>query len=132
MHHLTVYGLAINGVMVRHPRTTFLLIVCPAPPNSSTGCYQSSCNYKAGLASTARRVNVHGGADALKVDGNVVVEDSYIHDLSVGTDTHNDGFQATGGSNVTLRHNTCKLSTTNGANACLQMGNKTETVPTGL
>ena len=46
---------------------------------------------------TARRVNVHGGADALKVDGNVVVEDSYIHGLSVGTDTHNDGFQATGG-----------------------------------
>lgn len=73
---------------------------------------------------TARRVNVHGGADGLKVDGNVVIEDSYIHDLSVGQDTHNDGFQATGGSNVTLRHNTCKLSTTNGANACLQMGNE--------
>lgn len=76
---------------------------------------------------TLRRVNIHGGADGLKTDGNVVVEDSYIHDLSVGADTHNDGFQATGGSNVTLRHNTCKLSTTNGANACLQMGNENGT-----
>lgn len=73
---------------------------------------------------TLRRVNVHGGADGLKGNTNVVVEDSYIHDLSVGQDTHNDGFQATGGSGVTLRHNTFKLSTTLGASACIQMGNE--------
>lgn len=73
---------------------------------------------------TLRRVNVHGGADGLKGNTNVVVEDSYIHDLSVGQDTHNDGFQATGGSGVTLRHNTFKLSTTPGTSACIQMGNE--------
>jgi hypothetical protein len=71
---------------------------------------------------TARRVNVHGSADGLKVDNDATVEDSYIHDLATNATTHNDGFQTTGGSNVTLRHNTCKLSTMPTANACIQMG----------
>jgi hypothetical protein len=71
---------------------------------------------------TARRVNIHGGADGLKADANVVIEDSYIHDLTVTSSSHNDGIQATGGTNVTIRHNTCKLSTTIGANACIQIG----------
>jgi hypothetical protein len=71
---------------------------------------------------TARRVNVHGSADGLKVDANVTIEDSYIHDLATNSTTHNDGFQTTGGSNVTLRHNTCKLSTMPTANACIQVG----------
>jgi hypothetical protein len=79
---------------------------------------------------TARRVNVHGGADGLKTDGNVTIEDSYIHDLSVGNGTHNDGFQTTGSNAVTLRHNTCKLSTTNGANACIQMGTESGSAST--
>lgn len=74
---------------------------------------------------TLRRVNIHGGADGIKADANVLIEDSYIHDLAVGPSTHNDGIQTTGGSNVTIRHNTCKLSTTNGSvNACIQMGNE--------
>lgn len=73
---------------------------------------------------TARRVHVRGAADGLKANSNVMIEDSYIHDLRVTNDSHNDGIQSTGGANVTIRHNTCKLSTTNGANTCLQMGNE--------
>lgn len=73
---------------------------------------------------TARRVNVHGSADGLKADANVVIEDSYIHNLAVSATSHNDAIQTTGGSNVIVRHNTCKLSTFVGANACLQMGNE--------
>jgi hypothetical protein len=73
---------------------------------------------------TARRVNVHGSSDGFKADSNVTIEDSYIHDLVVTATSHNDGIQTTGGSNVTIRHTTCKLSTTNGANACMQIGNE--------
>ena len=55
---------------------------------------------------TARRVDVSGCADGLKANGNVVVEDSYIHDLRKWAGTHNDGIQSTGGSNMVIRNNT--------------------------
>jgi hypothetical protein len=73
---------------------------------------------------TARRVNIHGTADGIKADSNAIIEDSYIHDLFYDAvkETHNDGVQTTGGSNVTVRHNTFKLSMTDGINACLQIG----------
>ena len=54
---------------------------------------------------TARRINVHGTADGLKADANVVVEDSWIHDLWLGEGDHADGVQGTGGGHVTLRRN---------------------------
>lgn len=52
---------------------------------------------------TARRVNIHGGADGLKADSNVLIEDSWIHDLSNGNGEHNDCVQSTGGKGVTIR-----------------------------
>jgi hypothetical protein len=54
---------------------------------------------------TARRLNIHGAADGFKADANVVIEDSWIHDLRNGPDQHNDGVQSTGGAGVTLRNN---------------------------
>lgn len=54
---------------------------------------------------TARRLNIHGGADGFKADSEVLIEDSWIHDLRNGPDQHNDGVQSTGGANVTLRNN---------------------------
>lgn len=54
---------------------------------------------------TARRVNIHGTADGLKADSDVVIEDSWIHDLWLGPDDHADGVQSTGGGRVTLRRN---------------------------
>ncbi|QQR52679.1 right-handed parallel beta-helix repeat-containing protein [bacterium] len=86
--------------------------------NSNVTAGISFANY------TLRRVEIYGAADGIKADGDVLIEDSYVHNLSVGNDTHNDGIQTTGGNNVTIRHTTCKLSTTNGANACIQMGNE--------
>jgi hypothetical protein len=68
---------------------------------------------------TVRRVNIDGGVvDGVKVHGNnVVVEDSWIHDLSYyssdpnqgGGPTHNDGIQVLGGSNITIKHNTITI-----------------------
>ncbi len=54
---------------------------------------------------TVRRANIHGAADGIKADANVLVEDSWIHDLRNGPDQHNDGVQSTGGKGVTLRNN---------------------------
>jgi hypothetical protein len=82
----------------------------------------SSGNY------TARRVYVHNCQDGFKAGSNTTIADSYVHDLlrydkGDGVGTHNDGIQTLGASNVTIRHNTIKLSDTPGANACIQFNN---------
>ncbi len=69
---------------------------------------------------TARRLNIHGSADGLKADSNVLVEDCWIHDLSNGPDEHNDGVQSTGGAGVTLRHN----DISGASNAAVQTGDE--------
>src|SRR6266545_3595549 len=75
------------------------------------------------------RANIHGGVDGMKAGSGVLVQDSYIHDMSWfasdpnqgGGSTHNDGVQAfSGDSGITLRHNTIDMSTTHDPNAALQ------------
>jgi len=65
--------------------------------------------------STLLRVNIHGAVDGIKGYDNVLVQDSWVHDLSWfasdpnqgGGPTHNDAVQTWQGNvNVTLRHNT--------------------------
>ena len=68
---------------------------------------------------TARRVHVRGTTDGLKANANVTIEDCYIHGLAVSSGSHNDGIQSTGGSNVTIRHNTID---TNTAGVAIQFG----------
>jgi hypothetical protein len=53
----------------------------------------------------ARRMNIHGTSDGIKADSNVILEDSWIHDLYLGPGDHADGVQSTGGGNVTVRRN---------------------------
>lgn len=69
---------------------------------------------------TARRLNIHGGADGLKADSNALIEDCWIHDLHNGPNEHNDGMQSTGGKGVTLRHN----NISGASNACVQTGDE--------
>jgi hypothetical protein len=73
---------------------------------------------------TARRVYITGTADGFKANSNVLIEDCYVHLLAVGPETHNDGVQATGGENVTLRHNTFKLGDQSGVSSVIQLGNE--------
>ncbi len=54
---------------------------------------------------TVRRVNIHGGADGLKVGDNTVVEASWIHDLGNYPEQHNDSLQSTGGRGIIIRGN---------------------------
>lgn len=75
------------------------------------------------------RAHIHGSVDGVKTGSNVLVQDSYIHDMSWfasdpnqgGGPTHPDGVQSfLGAAHVTLRHNTIDMSTTKDANATYQ------------
>jgi hypothetical protein len=66
---------------------------------------------------TARRVNCHNIEDCVRAGDNILVEDSYMHDLWYGATSHNDGTQSTGGSHIVIRHNTCLIP--NNENACV-------------
>jgi hypothetical protein len=69
---------------------------------------------------TARRLNIHGMADGLKADADVLIEDCWIHNLSNGPTEHNDGVQSTGGKGVTIRHN----NISGASNAAVQTGDE--------
>jgi hypothetical protein len=55
---------------------------------------------------TARRIDVSGCADGVKMHGGQRLEHSYIHDLATGEETHNDAIQVTSGENSVIHHNT--------------------------
>lgn len=54
---------------------------------------------------TALRVNVHGTGDGLRANGDVLIKDSWVHDLKECADCHNDGVQVSQGTNVHIAHN---------------------------
>jgi Right handed beta helix region len=54
----------------------------------------------------AVRIDVSGCQDGLKGNGSVAIHDSYVHDLRGTSDSHNDGFQSTGGSDITIEGST--------------------------
>lgn len=72
---------------------------------------QRPCQQGIGYRSfTARRVDVSGCVDGFKGHRDTLVEDSWCHDLDKydtarGGSTHNDCFQGTGGTDVTIRGN---------------------------
>lgn len=55
---------------------------------------------------TARRVNLHHCENGVDIDADVLVEDSFIHDMVEGSDGHADGIQFNAGSHTMVRHNT--------------------------
>jgi hypothetical protein len=73
----------------------------------------------AGANYTLTRVNIHGTVDGVKLGDNVTVEDSFIHDLAMFNDSHNDGMQSLGSDNVVIRHNTVVV--TGGATSAIML-----------
>lgn len=55
---------------------------------------------------TARRIDVSGFQDGVKMVSDQVLEDSWIHDLLAVPGSHNDGIQSVGGSRSVIRGNT--------------------------
>jgi hypothetical protein len=72
---------------------------------------------------TARRVEVKGTyGDGVKLGNNVLLQDSWIHDLAPASGAHADGGQVQGGvTNTVIRHNVIDLGSTPRANAALFM-----------
>jgi hypothetical protein len=51
------------------------------------------------------RVNILHSGHGLSIGSNIVMQDSYIHDLGANTEAHKDGIYVGDGSNVVVRHN---------------------------
>jgi len=67
---------------------------------------------------TALRCNIHGTGDGVKLGDNVTIQDSWIHDLYGGNDSHNDGMQCSDGTNIRVLHNTI-TPVYSGATSCI-------------
>jgi hypothetical protein len=65
---------------------------------------------------TMRRCEVHGFGEGPRINGNVTIEDSYIHSFAnfISVGAHQDCIQATSGMNITIRHNTCLMNVDGG------------------
>ncbi|GAA3579188.1 hypothetical protein GCM10022197_40840 [Microlunatus spumicola] len=55
---------------------------------------------------TCLRCNVHGTVDGFKAGSGVVIRDTFIHDLAESADSHNDGIQTLGTTDLKILHNT--------------------------
>ena len=84
---------------------------------------------------TARRVNAHGCENVFWAEGNVLIEDSYIHgpvDYDPVLDPHTDSVQIpAGASNITIRHNTIYgnyVSRSSFGNSAIMMGGNTSNI----
>ncbi|MEV4312829.1 hypothetical protein [Actinocrispum sp. NPDC049592] len=67
-----------------------------------------------------RRVNIHNAGEGPHMGANVVVENSYVHDLANCPICHNDAIQSSGALNVVLRHNTF-INDADGKNAVVRI-----------
>lgn len=65
-------------------------------------------------------VDIHNTSDGLRIDGGTTLENSYIHNLSMGQipGAHSDGVQSTGGANVTIANN--RFQSGNNCNVFMQ------------
>jgi hypothetical protein len=74
---------------------------------------------------TIRRANIHDTVDGPRLGSNTMIVDSWIHDLSRRSGSHNDAMQTTGGQNIVVRHNRLdayNASTKDPFNAAIMVG----------
>ncbi|MGN8244855.1 right-handed parallel beta-helix repeat-containing protein [Cellulomonas soli] len=78
-------------------------------------------NAIAGSSWTATRVDIHSTyGDGVKLGSDVVLEDSWIHDMTPAPGAHADGAQMQSGvENLTIRRNVIDMTTAGGANSAL-------------
>lgn len=86
---------------------------CEIDGNGRTSVVVATKNF------TLRRCNVHGGNDLVRADGNVTIEDSWLHHPYRVAGSHNDAVQMLSGGNVMLRNNNIDIAVDNDPlNAC--------------
>jgi hypothetical protein len=69
---------------------------------------------------TLRRVNIHNAGEGPHMGTNVVIENSYVHEMANCPICHNDAIQSSGALNVVLRHNTF-INDADGKNAVVRI-----------
>ena len=90
--------------------------------DSETGVQSiiEDCTFKTGPTSQCgmggsnfaiRRCDISGPADGIKGFNNVLIEDNYVHDLYGEAGSHRDGIDCEGTLNITIRHNTVLMPT---------------------
>ena len=63
-----------------------------------------------GSGYTCLRCDVHGTIDGFKAGSGVTIKDSWVHDLAMTDDSHNDGIQSLGTTGLTVKHNRIVLA----------------------
>jgi len=99
-HNVTIRNCRIvgglYGVNASFGYTGLVVEDCTVYNGDSKGIY--------GANMIVRRCDISMYSDCMMVQSNVLVEDSYLHDLKITAGSHNDGIQCRGGSNITVRH----------------------------
>lgn len=123
--HITATNVTIRNSVVRggpNPRCNSSVVYVDTGASATIEDSEIAPSYPSpcldgiwALDTTLLRMNIHGAVDGIKAYDNVIVQDSYIHDLSWFADdpnqnggpTHNDDVQTyEGNKHITLRHNT--------------------------
>ena len=68
----------------------------------------------------ARRLNVHGAADGVRLQNGCELYDSFVHDLATSSESHNDGVTADGYTGWRIQHNT--IWNSNSQTSCTWVG----------
>lgn len=58
---------------------------------------------------TCLRCDIHGTIDGIKAQSDVVIKDTWIHDLVITSESHNDGIQSLGTTSLKVLHNSIVL-----------------------
>jgi hypothetical protein len=103
-NNVTIRNSVVNGRIESRPPYTGLLvqrteIVGPGPGYSvkypGIGYSDFTCD----------SCDIHGWGDGAMLDANVTIKNSWIHDLAVSGDSHNQGILSLGGPNFTIVNN---------------------------
>lgn len=70
---------------------------------------------------TCRRCNIHHIGNGARMATDVVIEDSWIHDIYTANGSHNSAIGSNGGWNFVVRHNNLDCATTDGCSGPLVM-----------
>ncbi|MCZ2817360.1 hypothetical protein [Modestobacter sp. VKM Ac-2984] len=79
---------------------------------------------------TLSRVNIHHFNDGVRLGSNILIEDSWVHDMTRIGDLHPDAVQGISADNVVIRGNTLDPTNTETGdlgNAAIQLGSETGT-----
>lgn len=74
-----------------------------------------------GSGFTCRRCDVHDSGQGINMGRDVVVEDSYVHDLYYADDSHNAAVSSNGGGGYVIRGNRLEIPPSPGASAALAL-----------